>query len=98
MRASLGLQGSVLLLVVVGSAALTFVVPRRQLLWASVLAAVCGFCEGRLGHVWDALFGAEVVASSLLLPPAVLGAGFARRVPGRSAMAAAWLGIPWAWR
>ena len=95
MRNSLPLQGSVLLLMVVGSAALTFVVPRRRLLWASLLAAVCGFCEGRLGHIWDAMFGAEAVAWPLLLPLVVLGAGYAWRVPGWSAMAAGWLGIPW---
>jgi hypothetical protein len=95
MRTSLSLQGSVLSLVVVASAALSFVVPRRRLLWACLLAAVCGFCEGRLGHVWDAMFGATALAWPLLLPAVVLGAGFAWRVPGRSAMAAGWLGIPW---
>jgi hypothetical protein len=95
MRTSLGLQGSVLLLVVVGSAALTFVVPRRRLLWASLLALVCGFCEGRLGYVWDAAVGPGVVAWPLLLLPVVLGAGFARKLAGRGALAAGWLGIPW---
>ncbi|SCG72144.1 hypothetical protein [Micromonospora inositola] len=95
MDTSLGLQGSLLLLVAVGSAALTFVVPRPRLLWAALLAAVCGFCGARLGDFWDAMFGATAPAWPLLLAAVVLGAGFAWRVPGWSAMSAGWLGIPW---
>jgi hypothetical protein len=48
MRTSLGLQGSFLLLMVFGSAALTFFVSRQPPLWAFLLAALCGFCAGRL--------------------------------------------------
>src|SRR4051812_42107581 len=95
MDTSLGLQGPVVLLVAVVSAALTFVVPRPRLLWASLLAAVCGFCEGQLGTVWDAMFGATAPAWPLLLAAVLLGAGFAWRVPGWGAMAAGWLGVPW---
>ncbi|GAA4572041.1 hypothetical protein GCM10023176_34070 [Micromonospora coerulea] len=95
MHTSSGLQDLVLLLVVVGSAAMTFVVPRPRLLWASLLAAVCGFCEGQLGTVWDATFGATAPAWPVLLPAVVLGAGFAWRVPGWGTMAGGWLGIPW---
>ncbi|MBQ0894640.1 hypothetical protein KBX37_16300 [Micromonospora sp. U56] len=74
------LQGpELLLLVVFGSAALTFVVPRPRLLWVSLLAAVCGLCEGRLLHIEESLFDTAVEAwLVLLLPAVVVGAGFAR--------------------
>ncbi|MGR6319085.1 hypothetical protein Q2K19_30530 [Micromonospora soli] len=96
MHASMSLQGPALLLVVFWSAALTFVVPRPRLLWAALLAVVCGFCEGRLGHVEEFPFDTAAEAWFVLLLPAVLvGAGFASRMPGWRAMAAGWLGIPW---
>jgi hypothetical protein len=96
MRTSLGLQDLLLLLTIVGSAAFTFVVRNPRLLWSLLLAAVCGFCAGRLSGRWDDL---DVAGGDnllvLLLPPVVLGAGFAWRPHGRNAMAAGWLGIPY---
>lgn len=95
MRTSLGLQGSLLLLMVFGSAALTFFVPRPRLLCASLLAAVCGFGYGRLGAGWNAMFDTAAEAWPLLLAPVLFGAGFAWRSPWPNSMAAGLLGIPY---
>jgi hypothetical protein len=81
-RTSFGLQGWLLLLVVFGSAALAFVVPRPRLLWTCLLAVVSGFCAGRLAEL-----------SPALLAPVVLGAGFAWRAHGWDRLVAV-LGIP----
>jgi hypothetical protein len=53
-----------------------------------------GVDDARLVHVWEVMFGTEALAWPLLVPPVVLGAGFACRMSGWSAMAAGWLGIP----
>jgi hypothetical protein len=80
-----------------GSAALAFAVRGPRLLWAVLLAAICGFGEARI------LFYDDMPAESrgrtvdwlLLLAPVVLGAGYAWPQPGWRGMAAAWLGLPY---
>jgi hypothetical protein len=96
MRTPLGLQNFLLLLMTVGSAALTFVVRKPRLLWSLLLAAVCGFCAGRLSGRWDDPFVAgDENLLLLLLPPIVVGAGFAWKSLGWKPMTAGWLGIPY---
>jgi hypothetical protein len=83
-------------LVAFGSAALTFVVRGPRLLWAVLLAAICGVCEARIisyDHMPEES-PARPVDWLLLLVPLVFGAGYAWGQPGWSGMAAAWLGLP----
>jgi len=81
------------LLILVGSIALVFVVPRPRVLWASLFAAVCGLGEALL--VRYALPESEGQLLPLLfLAPVALGTGFAWRERGWRGLAAAWLGIP----
>jgi hypothetical protein len=85
--------GALGLLVLFGSIALVFVVPRPRLLWASLLAAVGGLGEALL--VRYALPESEgQLLPWLFLAPVLLGAGFARRERGWRGLAAGWLGIP----
>jgi hypothetical protein len=97
MRTSLGVQEWVLWLMAFVSAALAFVVRGPRLLWAVLLAAICGFCEARITFYDDmpAESPGRTVDWLLLLPPIVLGAGYAWRQPGGRGMAAAWLGLPY---
>jgi hypothetical protein len=91
-RVSVGLQGSLLLLTIVGSAALTFVVGKPRLLWSLPLAAVCGFSVGRLGAVWQPDLSTAVSLLIVVAPLVVLGAGFAWRPSRWHPTAAGWLG------
>src|SRR4051794_24736325 len=79
MRTSLGVQEWVFWLMAFGSAALTFVVRGPRLLWAVLLAAICGVCEARTisyDHMPEKS-PARPVDWLLLLAPLVFGAGYA---------------------
>jgi hypothetical protein len=76
MRTSLGVQEWVFWLVAFGSAALTFVVRGSRLLWAVLLAAICGVCEARIifyDHMPDESPARTVDWLLLLVPLVFLG-------------------------
>jgi hypothetical protein len=91
-RTSLGLQGSLILLTIVGSVALTFVVGKPRLVWSLLLAAVCGLSIGRVEAGWYAMFGTGEGLLLIVAPVVLLGVGFAWRPSGWHATAAGWLG------